>query len=168
MAKKGNKTIDENFMKEIISQGLPIKQEDVSVKERTIPAIKVEQSSSPIIKNNSMPTPDLQNNIANYEETFFHKMELPDRRSVYVSNSTHEKLTRIATILGMGKATVSSYVESIIQHHFDKHKDEINELYKKKWRNYYDTQIDYYPCHTLLFAFITLVWKKPKGYKTNK
>ena len=36
MAKKGNKTIDENFMKEIISQGLPIKQEDVSVKERTI------------------------------------------------------------------------------------------------------------------------------------
>ena len=53
-------------------------------------------------------------------------------RSIYVSNSTHEKLTRIATILGMGKTTVSSYVESIIQHHFDKHKDEINELYKKK------------------------------------
>ncbi len=42
MAKKGNNTIDENFMKELISQGLPMKQEDVSVKERTIPAIKVE------------------------------------------------------------------------------------------------------------------------------
>ena len=82
-----------------------------------------------------MPTLDLQSKTANYEETFFHKMELPDRRSVYVSNSTHEKLTRIATILGMGKATVSSYVESIIQHHFDKHKDEINELYKKKMEN---------------------------------
>ena len=131
MAKKGNKIIDENFMKELISQGLPMKQEEESVKERTIPAVKVEQSNSSFNKNNSMPTPDLQSNKANYEETFFHKMELPDRRSVYVSNSTHEKLTRIATILGMGKATVSSYVESIIQHHFDNHKVEINELYKK-------------------------------------
>ena len=131
MAKKGNNTIDENFMKEIISQGLPMKQEKLSVKERTIPTIKAEQSSSPIVKNNSMPTLDLQSNLTNYKEAFFHKMELPDRRSVYVSNSTHEKLTRIATILGMGKATVSSYVESIIQHHFDNHKEEINELYKK-------------------------------------
>ncbi len=87
MAKKGNKTIDENFMKEIISQGLPIKQEDVSVKERTI------------------------------------------------LTNTKTRLTNCI---------------------------------RKKWRNYYDTQIDYYPCHTLLFAFITLVWKKPKGYKTNK
>ena len=58
-------------------------------------------------------------------------MDLPDRSSVYVSNSTHEKLTRIATILGMGKATVSSYVETIIQHHFENHKEEINELHKK-------------------------------------
>ena len=135
MDKKENKEIDENFMKEIISQGLPIKQEKVSVKERTIPTVKVEQSSSSIVKNNSMPTLDLQSNLTNYEEAFFHKMELPDRRSVYVSNSTHEKLTRIASILGMGKATVSSYVESIIQHHFDKHKDEINELYKKYMEN---------------------------------
>ena len=122
MAKKEINTIDENFMKEIISQGLPMKQEEESVKKRTIPTVKVEHSSSPIVKNNSMPNLDLQSNKANYEETFFHKMELPDRRSVYVSNSTHEKLTRIATILGLGKATVSSYVESIIQHHFDKHK----------------------------------------------
>ena len=135
MAKKGNNTIDENFMKELISQGLPMKQEDVSVKERIIPTVKVEQSSSSINKDDSMSTTDLQSKTANYEETFFHKMELPDRRSVYVSNSTHEKLTRIATILGMGKATVSSYVESIIQHHFDKHKDEINELYKKNMEN---------------------------------
>ena len=131
MAKKENKTIDENFMKEIISQGLPMKQEKILVKEETIPNVKVEKSSSSINKDNSMLNSNSHINITNYEETFFHKMELPDRRSVYVSNSTHEKLTRIATILGMGKATVSSYVETIIQHHFDNHKDEINELYKK-------------------------------------
>ena len=131
MAKKENKTIDETFMKEIISQGLPMKQEKVLVKEVTIPSLKVEQSSSSINKDISIRDSNSQINITNYEETFFHKMELPDRRSVYVSNSTHEKLTRIATILGMGKATVSSYVETIIQHHFDNHKEEINELYKK-------------------------------------
>ena len=40
-----NKTIDENFMKEIISQGLPMKQEKVLVKEDPISNVKVEQSS---------------------------------------------------------------------------------------------------------------------------
>ena len=33
MAKKENRTIDENFMKEIISQGLPIKQRKLSQKK---------------------------------------------------------------------------------------------------------------------------------------
>ena len=53
MAKKENKTIDENFMKEIISQGLPIKQEKVLVKEEPNPTVKVVQSSSSINKDNS-------------------------------------------------------------------------------------------------------------------
>lgn len=66
---------------------------------------------------------------------FYKKMELPDRRSVYVSNNTHEKLTRLVALLGNGKATVSSYVEAVLQNHFEAHKDEINELYTQNLKD---------------------------------
>jgi len=62
-------------------------------------------------------------------------MELPDRQPIYVSRSTHEKLMKIVMVIGERKATVSSYVETIILHHFDQYQDEINELYKKTFES---------------------------------
>lgn len=132
MAKKENITIDESFMKEMISQGLPMKRESKSVKENKQPNIGHEPHSHPkkekaLKTNNGAKT----NSETTYEDHFLSKLELQDRRSVYVSYSTHEKLTRIANVLGSGKATVSSYIELIVQHHFDTYKNEINELYKQ-------------------------------------
>ena len=133
MAKKENRTIDENFMKEIISQGLPIKQRKVESKENR------EQQAIPLkttlTENSSNSKDQLENKESDYETIFFRKMELSNRRSVYVSHSTHEKLTRIVALLGKGKATVSSYVETILLQHFETHKAEINELYKQNIEN---------------------------------
>ena len=132
MAKKENIKIDESFMKEMISQGLPMKNESKSVKENKQPNIEPEPRPQPrrgkMLKANSATK---TNSETTYEDNFLSKLELQDRKSVYVSYSTHEKLTRIANVLGSGKATVSSYIELIVQHHFDTYKDEINELYRQ-------------------------------------
>lgn len=132
MAKKENITIDESFMKEMISQGLPMKKESKSVKENKQSNIEPEPRRQPrrekVLKANSATK---TNSEKTFEDTFLSKLELQDRRSVYVSYSTHEKLTRIANVLGSGKATVSSYIELIVQYHFDTYKNEINELYKQ-------------------------------------
>ena len=132
MAKKENITIDESFMKEMISQGLPMKKESKSVKENNQPNIEPESRPQPrrekMLKANSATK---TNNETTYEDNFLSKLELQDRKSVYVSYSSHEKLTRIANVLGSGKATVSSYIELIVQHHFNTYKNEINELYKQ-------------------------------------
>ena len=55
---------------------------------------------------------------ADYREIYFQKIELPDRQPIYVSRSTHEKLMKIVRVIGERKSTVSSYVETIILHHF--------------------------------------------------
>ena len=143
MAKQsgGKPQIDEDFMKEIISQGLPVKkQETVTVKtEIETPdkpetmdkeEIKAEPKEEKVVKE---PARRKKNAPGDYRETYFGRVDLTDRQPLYVSRTTHEKLMKIVTVIGGRKATVSSYVENILLRHFDQFQDEINELYESKF-----------------------------------
>ena len=139
MAKQsgGKPQIDEDFMKEIISQGLPVKkQETPSVTVKTEietpdkPEIKTEPKEEKTLKE---PARRKKNAPGDYRETYFMQVDLTDRQPLYVSRATHEKLMKIVTVIGGRKATVSSYVENILLRHFDQFQDEINELYESKF-----------------------------------
>ena len=149
MAKQsgGKPQIDEDFMKEIISQGLPVKkQETPSVTMKT----EIETPDKPDDKTGLVETVDKQltakeekavkeparrkkNAPGDYRATYFMRVDLTDRQPLYVSRTTHEKLMKIVTVIGGCKATVSSYVENILLRHFDQFQDEINELYESKF-----------------------------------
>ena len=142
MAKQEKVQVDEDFMKEIISQGLPMKQEispKAVSKEPDTPEVIQETVEEPALQPEAKPiretTRRKKSTPADYRETYFQKMELPDRQPIYVSRSTHEKLMKIVMVIGERKATVSSYVETIILNHFDQYQDEINELYKKTFES---------------------------------
>ena len=139
MAKQsgGKPQIDEDFMKEIISQGLPVKkQETPSVTVKTEietpdkPEIKTEPKEEKTLKE---PARRKKNAPGDYRETYFMRVDFTDRQPLYVSRATHEKLMKIVTVIGGRKATVSSYVENILLRHFDQFQDEINELYESKF-----------------------------------
>lgn len=147
MAKQsgGKPQIDEDFMKEIISQGLPVKKQEtptVTVKteietpdktdDRTgdKPEIKAEPKEEKAVKE---PARRKKNTPGDYRATYFVRVDLTDRQPLYVSRTTHEKLMKIVTVIGGRKATVSSYVENILLRHFDQFQDEINELYESKF-----------------------------------
>ena len=137
MAKQEKVQVDEDFMKEIISQGLPMKQEispKAVSKEPDTPEVIQETVEEPVrqpeAKTIRETTRRKKSTPADYQ-----KMELPDRQPIYVSRSTHEKLMKIVMVIGERKATVSSYVETIILNHFDQYQDEINELYKKTFES---------------------------------
>ena len=139
MAKQsgGKPQIDEDFMKEIISRGLPVKkQETPSVTVKTEietpdkPEIKTEPKEEKTLKE---PARRKKNAPGDYRETYFMRVDLTDRQPLYVSRATHEKLMKIVTVIGGRKATVSSYVENILLRHFDQFQDEINELYESKF-----------------------------------
>lgn len=138
MAKQEKVQVDEDFMKQIISQGLPVKQEiptKIVSKEPDTPEVIQETMEEPVRQPEEKPikeaTRQKKSTPADYREIYFQKIELPDRQPIYVSRSTHEKLMKIVRVIGERKATVSSYVETIILHHFDQYQDEINELYRK-------------------------------------
>lgn len=145
MAKQsgGKPQIDEDFMKEIISQGLPVKKQETPLAEVEIPGkpddkpetadkekIKAEPKEEKTVKE---PARRKKNAPGDYRETYFMRVDLTDRQPLYVSRATHEKLMKIVTVIGGRKATVSSYVENILLRHFDQFQDEINVLYESKF-----------------------------------
>ena len=135
MAKQsgGKPQIDEDFMKEIITQGLPVKKQEmpsVAVETPDKPEIKAEPKEEKAVKE---PARRKKNTPGDYRETYFMRVDLTDRQPLYVSRTTHEKLMKIVTVIGGRKATVSSYVENILLRHFDQFQDEINELYESKF-----------------------------------
>ena len=132
--------IDEDFMKEIISQGLPVKREATP-----IPETSQEMAELPVTETPEPPKAETiqaekstprkrKNQSGDYRETYFQKVELTDRQPLYVSRTTHEKLMRIVTVIGGRKATASSYVENILLQHFEQNQEEINALYESQFQ----------------------------------
>ncbi len=120
--------IDEDFMRELISQGVPVRQDngrtDDVPQEAQAETVRVEK---PTLRKR-------KNSPGGYRETYFQKVELTDRQPLYVSRATHEKLMRIVTVIGGRKVTISSYVENILLRHFEQYQDEINTLYESNFQ----------------------------------
>ncbi len=59
---------------------------------------------------------------------FCHDRRIRDRRVVYVSEETHQKLGRIAFLFRNEYQTVVSLADAIITHHIDTHRELLNRL----------------------------------------
>ena len=139
MAKQsgGMPKIDEDFMKELISQGVPAKRENLP-DDAPLPGgekVITQEGHQEAVVRVEKPTPRRRKGgTGDYRETYFQKVELADRQPLYVSRTTHEKLMRIVTVIGGRKVTVSSYVENILLRHFEQYQDEINTLYESHFQ----------------------------------
>lgn len=139
MAKQsgGMPKIDEDFMKELISQGVPAKRENLP-DDAPLPGgekVITQEGQQEEVVRVEKPTPRRRKGgTGDYRETYFQKVELADRQPLYVSRTTHEKLMRIVTVIGGRKVTVSSYVENILLRHFEQFQDEINALYESNFQ----------------------------------
>ena len=133
--------IDEYFMKELISQGVPAKRENqpdnalLPGGEKVITQEGQQEGQHTETVQVEKTTPRRRKGgTGDYRETYFQKVELADRQPLYVSRTTHEKLMRIVTVIGGRKVTVSSYVENILLRHFEQYQDEINALYESHFQ----------------------------------
>ncbi len=123
--------VDEDFMREMISQGFPSKKE-TSI-ENDLSVIKEDETSMENSKSKESPTRK-RNAQTDYRKTYFGKVDLSDRQSIYISRNTHLTLFNVVNMIGGHKATISSYVENIILQHLESHKEEINNLYEIQYK----------------------------------
>ncbi len=66
-----------------------------------------------------------------FMELFMMRGTEGDKCTVYLNKNTVHQIKNIVAILGGGKATLGSYVEAIIQAHFEQYKDEIIKLFNE-------------------------------------
>ena len=124
--------VDEDFMRNVISQGFPMKRETVNENKSTTIIKEDEQTIDiPKIKEVSKRKRTEQNN---YRETYFEKVDFSDRQQISISRETHLTLFSLVNMIGGHKATISSYVENIILQHLENHKEEINHLYENQFK----------------------------------
>ena len=133
MAKQTNiPKVDEDFMREVISQGVPMKRDANLENGRTI--IIDENESTIEISDVIEALNDEQTEEVDYGEIYFKKVDLSYRKSICITRETHSTLLTIVNMIGGHKTNLSSYVENIILQHLESYKEEINEMYENKFK----------------------------------
>jgi len=120
--------VDEDFMREVISQGFPMKKESLKVKDISV-IIKADKPAVKTPKRENTPKRK-QIEQTDYMETFFEKINLSDRQQVSISRQTHLTLFSLVSMIGGHGATISSYIENIILQHLESYKEELKDMYE--------------------------------------
>jgi len=67
----------------------------------------------------------------NYRETFLSTPKITDRKTVFLSKETRDRVGQIARRLGDSKMSVSGFIENMAKHHLEEYREEIKRLYKE-------------------------------------
>ena len=70
--------------------------------------------------------------LSEYGEKFLKRNELKTRQCVYISGQIHAVISRLVHVIADKDITVGSYIDTVLAEHLERHKEEINELYRQK------------------------------------
>lgn len=70
--------------------------------------------------------------LSEYGEKFLKRNELKTRQCVYISQPIHAVISRLVHVIADKDITVGGYIDTVLAEHLERHKDEINELYRQK------------------------------------
>lgn len=121
MANKTDK-IDEAYVMELIAGDVPLARR----REQAALGKPLEQKEEPVLETK---TRKRQLHVDDYRQLFFNRMEINDRQVIYISRNTYEEVYNIVFGIGGRKASVSSFIECILQHHFKIYEEDIQRTY---------------------------------------
>jgi hypothetical protein len=124
--------VDEDFMRDVISQGFPMKKESLKGKDISV----IIKEDKPAVKTRKTRNAPKQKQIeqTEYKEIYFEKINLTNRQQVSISKETHLILFSLASMIGGHGATISSYIENIILQHLESYKEELKDMYETQCR----------------------------------
>ena len=70
--------------------------------------------------------------LSEYGEKFLKRNELKTRQCVYISGQIHAGISRLVHVIADKDITVGGYIDTVLAEHLERHKEEINELYRQK------------------------------------
>ena len=139
MAEKNKGAIDPVAIRELISQGIPMKKKESEM----IPPATVEEVDASIPETRKevseeaqLPIRTRRKNTAkgDYISLFMHRNDLYDRKAIYISRELQDKLSEIVLFIRKREMTLGMYVENILLKHLEDYKEEINRLSEKNFK----------------------------------
>lgn len=90
-----------------------------------------EQELEMIVVSSKGTVPELS--ASDYKKRFLVNAEITARtgKSVYIRKKYHDRISKIVRVIGENEVTIFSYVDNVLNHHFETFQDEITELYNK-------------------------------------
>ena len=75
-------------------------------------------------------------NEADYESIFFKKPDTNarDGKTVYIRPDFHEKMSRIAQVIGEDKITIYGYLDNLLDYHFQEFGEQITKSFNDKYK----------------------------------
>ena len=70
--------------------------------------------------------------LSEYGEKFLKRNALQTRQCVYISGQIHAVISRLVHVIADKDITVGGYIDTVLAEHLERHKEEINELYRQK------------------------------------
>lgn len=70
--------------------------------------------------------------MASYQEQYLKPVEIDRRQCVYISKRNHEVINSLIRSINQKGLTVGGYIDNVITEHLEKHKAEINHLYRRE------------------------------------
>ena len=142
MKENQNGKVDPVAIRELISQGIPMKRKESEIKRSQSEEQGVEPehpNDEPISKNFSRVSRVSRRerrkaDKGDYESLFICRNTLKNRKTIYIAKELQDILAEIVMSMRNRDMTIGIYVENIILHHLETYKDEINRLAEMKFR----------------------------------
>ena len=139
MVGKNKGAIDPVAIRELISQGIPMKKKESEI---TPPPTGEEEDESvsetpkEALEEPQLPIRTRRKNTAkgDYISLFMHRNDLYDRKAIYISRELQDKLSEIVLFIRKREMTLGMYVENILLKHLEDYKEEINRLSEKNFK----------------------------------
>ena len=139
MAEKNKGAIDPVAIRELISQGIPMRKKEsemippASVEEVDV---SVSETRKEVSEESQLPIRTRRKHTAkgDYISLFMHRNDLYDRKAIYISRELQDKLSEIVLFIRKREMTLGMYVENILLKHLEDYKEEINRLSEKNFK----------------------------------
>ena len=78
--------------------------------------------------------PEEKSRLSNYKTLFFKEAQVKTRsgKVAYIRKEYHDRIMKILRMIGDNETTLFSYLDNVLEHHFNMFQDDITDLYRKK------------------------------------
>ena len=141
MSERKEIKVDEKYWQQMMAADAPIhRAKSTSAESTAEPLVELPVALEPSEEPVEQPEPKRETkerkrggvNQSDFAELFLKDNRLSDRRMVYVSKETYEKLIKYVTIISDRKLGIVGYVDNIVSHHIDSYKPAINDMYESR------------------------------------